>query len=280
MPVPVVLPVTLPELPDLGDHHIGGKPTVPAVELLELLVQAAAAYDQDWVGRLPSPLAMTEVSFPRFLPADEIDRCTFEVALERGADSLHATLTSRIALGGGLRRVRVHADARLGRARTEPPSPPPALDCDFEVTAERVYRELVPFGPRYRNLRGVLRLGPRGGMARVRSPMPPRQPPPLCGCPYLLDAAMHLACLWGQRFAGYVAYPTGFATRVLVKPTAAGERRCILAPTTVAPRRVGCNLWLLDEQGELCDAVLGLAMSPLAASAPAPAWINLAGERA
>jgi len=279
MPVPVVLPVTLPELPDLGDHHIGGRPTVPAVELLELLVRTVAEHES-WAGHLPLPFAMSEVSFPRFLPADEIERCAFEIALERCEGSVHASLTSRIALGGGMRRARIHVDAKLGLARMPLPSPPPAIACDYEIPAARVYRELVPFGPRYCNLRGVTRLGPEGGKAIVRSPVPPRQPPPLSSCPYLLDAAMHLACVWGQRFAGYVAYPTGFSMRLLRKPTPAGERQCLVVPTTVEPRRLLCNLWLVDEHGEAADAVLGLAMSPLAASTPPPPWIALARERA
>jgi len=279
MPVPAVLPVTLPDLPDLRDHAIGGKPTVPAVELLELLVQTASAHAH-WAPALPLPFAMTEASFPRFLPGDEIDRCAFEVALAHDAGSVRATLTSRITLGAAIRRARVHADVRLAVAASPPPPPPAALACDFEVPAERVYRDLIPFGSRYCNLRGVVRLGPGGARGRVRSPEPARQPAPLAGCPYLLDAAMHLACVWAQRYAGYVAYPTGFAARVLARPTAAGERQCIVVPTAIEPRRLLCNLWLTDEQGGVADAVLGLAMSPLAASAPPATWITLGREHA
>ena len=309
MPVPAALPVALPELPDLADHVIGGKATLPAVELLELLVRTVAE-QAGWDGRPPLPLAMTDVSFPRFLPADEIDRCAFEVALEARDSAVRATLTSRISLVGDMRRSRVHAEAtltwepskgshalprwfatpsagkagglptRLGAPITPPLRPPADLACAFELPAARVYRELIPFGPRYCNLHGTVRLGPDGGIGSVRSPEPPRQPPPLASCPYLLDAAMHLACVWGQCYAGIVAYPTGFLARVLTKPTPAGERRCIVVPTSVEPRRLLCNLWLIDEKGEVCDAVIGLAMSPLAAGAPPPQWIVLAQDRA
>lgn len=278
MPVLTTLSVALPELPDLADHAIGGKATVPAVELLELLVRTVAG-QEGWAGRPPLPLAMTDVSFPRFLPADEIDRCAFEIAVEASDGALRATLTSRIALVGDMRRSRVHAEVTLGAPIAQPPRPPADLACAFELPAERVYRELIPFGPRYCNLRGTVRLGPSGGVGRVRSPVPPRHPPPLASCPYLFDAAMHLACVWGQRYAGIVAYPTGFLARVLTKPTPAGERRCIVVPTRIEPRRLLCNLWFIDEEGEVCDAVIGLAMSPLAAGAPPPAWITAAKER-
>jgi len=274
----VTLSVLLPELPNVGDHHIAGKATVPAVELLELLARSVAEH-RGW-NELPRPLAMTAVALPRFLPVEEVPRCTFEVALADQAAGTRATLTSRIALAGGMRRARVHAELTLAPAAPPPPRPPPVVACDCEVPAERIYRELIPFGPRYRNLRGTIRLGPAGAMGTVASPEPQRTPPPLAGCPYLLDAAMHLACVWGQRYAGYVAYPTGFAARLLLDPTPAGQRQCLVVPTSVATRRLVCDLWLFDERGALADLVSGLAMSPLAAGAPPPAWITLGPERA
>ena len=91
---------------------------------------------------------------------------------------------------------------------------------------------------------------------------------------------MHLACVWGQRHAGYIAYPIGFAARVLHRPVAAGERRCIVVPRSVEPRQLLCDLWLFDDAGDLCDAVTGLAMSPLVTGPAPPSWITLAGDRA
>jgi hypothetical protein len=278
--VPATLPVALPPLPHLADHRIAGKATLPAVELLEIMT-AAVASAEGWSEVLPLPLAMREVVFPRFLPADEIERCTFTITLEHWGRDVRASLRSRIALPGGLARSRTHAEATIGGAALPPP-PLPTFAPDFELVAERVYRELVPFGPRYRNLQGVLRLGPDGASGTVRSPTPPcstfSSPSSRLGCPFLLDAAMHLACVWGQRYTGVVAYPMAFAARVLYQPTPAGERRCLVAPTRVEARRLECDLWLVDDCGEVCDAVTGLVMSPLAAGAVPPAWITLAGK--
>jgi hypothetical protein len=276
--LPVTLPVVLPDLPDLADHHIAGKATVPAVELLELLVRTSAAH-QGWGRDLPLPLAMSDVVFPRFLLVQAVPRCTFEIRLASSGDGLRASLTSSIAFPNGMKRTREHAVVTFGQTAA-PPAIPPAPAFDFEIAAERVYRELIPFGPRYCNLRGAVRLGPAGGAAVVRSPEPPRQPPPLAGCPFLLDAAMHLACVWGQRHAGTIAYPTGFALRVLRKPVAAGERRCLMVPRSVDSRQLLCDLWLHDAEGELCDAVMGLTMSPLVNGPQPPPWITLAGGRA
>ena len=262
----------------MRDHRIAGKATVPAVELLELLgAGRGRARGARSKGRLSLGHARGEL--PQFLPADEIERCTFEVALQPRAAGIRATLRSRIALAGGMQRSRVHAEATFGTASPEL-APPPALAGDFVVPAERIYRELITFGPRYCNLHGEVRLGQAGGTGTVRSPAPPRSPAPMAGCPYLLDAAMHLACVWGQRYACFVAYPTGFAARVLSRPVAAGQRRCIVAPRNVGPRQLLCDLWLTDEQGAVCDAIAGLAMSPLAAGAPPPAWMTFGVSRA
>jgi hypothetical protein len=276
--LPVTLPVELPALPDIDDHRIGGKVTVPAVELLEILAQAITQH----TGQLPLPLVMTDAVFPHFLPKSEIERCKFDLTLnqvqEDPAAGIRVTLASRIGLAGGMRRARVHAAVTFG-ARLAPPSrPPDGLDCEIEVPAARLYQDLIPLGPRFRNLRGTLRLGRAGATGTVRSPEPLRSHAPLMGCPYLLDAAMHLACLWGQRYASMVAYPTGFATRSLTSPVAHGERRCTVVPRIVEPRRLLCDLWLANEQGEICDRVTGLAMVPLASGATPPAWIALAKD--
>jgi hypothetical protein len=84
---------------------------------------------------------------------------------------------------------------------------------------------------------------------------------------------MHLACVWGQRYAGLVAYPTGFASRTLYAPIAHGQRHCAAVARSIEPRRLTFDLWLFDEDHRLCDAIVGLVMVPLAADPPPPAWI-------
>jgi len=274
-PVPRVLPVALPDLPDVADHAIAGIATVPAVELLDLLVRTVAEQD----GHAPMNLVMQQALFPRFLPVAELQRCTFEVALEATGLGTRATFTSRIALAGGIHRTRTHAAVTLGGPQPALPLPPTKIEHNFELPAARAYQELIPFGPRYCNLRGSVWLGRDGGTGVVRSPDPPRPGLSAAGCPYLIDSAMHLACLWGQRYAGIVAYPTGFAARVITSPSMHGERRCIVVPRTVGARHLSCDLWLTDESNQICDTIIGLDMAPLANGASPPDWVVHSAQR-
>jgi len=217
---------------------------------------------------------MRDGIFPRFLPADEVERCAFEILLEDvpgEAASTRATLTSRIALAGGISRKRTHAAITLGGSAAALPAP--HIAGDFELPSDRAYAELIPFGPRYCNLRGTIQLGRDGGSAWVRSPEPAFPDPSRAGCPYLFDSAMHLACLWGQRYAGVVAYPTGFSARVIASPLAHGQCRCVVAPRSVAPPQLTFDLWLIDEDHRVCDATVGLALAPLHRGGQPPDWI-------
>jgi hypothetical protein len=266
----------MPAWAHLADHHIAGKATVPAVELMELLARAVGDHE-GWGARPPLPLGMGDVVFPRFLPADEIDRCTFQVEMARVEAGVRASLHSRIDLPGGMQRSREHAAATFTHSASVPPRPTVPL-CDYEVEAERLYSELIPFGPRYRNLQGTIGLGRTGGIGLVRSPASPSASERLLGCPYLLDAAMHLACVWGQRYGGFIAYPTALSIRLLVAPIAAGQRRCLVIPRRFEARQLLCDIWLDDEQGKTCEVVTALAMSPLSAGTTPPAWIIAGGN--
>ncbi len=270
--LPTTLAVSLPEMANLDDHSISGKVIVPAVEILDFLLRAI---DQRGI-QLGAPLTMRDVSFPRFLPADEIARCRFEVALEETASGVRTIFSSKIALANGIERQRVHAVVTFGGTVAPPPEPPAESESDYRVAAERVYAELVRFGSRFRNLRGTVRLAQGAAWAEVESPTPPHQNPSRAGCPYLLDSAMHLACVWGQRYAGMVAYPTGFIARTIFWPVAHGRRHCTVVPRAREPRRLTFDLWLTDDANHVCDAIAGLQMSPIAKSAPPPAWIAMA----
>jgi hypothetical protein len=264
------IPVTLPDLPGVGDHAIAGKATVPAVELMDLVVGRLA--DSPWKDLLAAPLVLTDVAFPKFLAVDEIGQCDFALTVEPLAPGARVTLASRRALANGMRRTRSHLVACFGFPATET-APPGEVHAECYVPAARVYAELVRFGPRFRSLCGGLALGPEGASSKVHAAPDGRVHANLIGSPYLFDGAMHLACVWGQRYVGYVAYPTGFAARTIVVPTEREHRTCIVVPRSIDARRFTCDLWLVDDDHRLCDVTLGLVMAPLSSGPPPPDWI-------
>ena len=92
----------------------------------------------------------------------------------------------------------------------------------FTVPDSRLYDELVPFGPAYRNVRGDILLTESGVSATVSGGDFPEAEGPL-GSPFPLDAAMHAACAWGQRYRNRVVFPIGFDRREILAPTRTGE---------------------------------------------------------
>ena len=119
---------------------------------------------------------MRDVVLPRFLAADDLPRCTFAVTLTAAEGGVRASFESRIALPNGIERTRTHAEATFG-GDVSSATPPTEATAELEVPAERVYRELVRFGPHFRNLRGTLRLARSGGWGTVESPAPPHANP-------------------------------------------------------------------------------------------------------
>ncbi len=106
----------------------------------------------------------------------------------------------------------------------------------FEIPANRLYGEMVPLGPAYRNLIQKALLWEHRAEALVRAPdlktaaihCPGSSAgegplPDQLGSPFPLDAAFHLACAWGGRYADVVAFPVGMADRQILRPTRPGK---------------------------------------------------------
>jgi hypothetical protein len=157
------------------------------------------------------------------------------------------------------------------------PAPPAAGAGDFAFPAARLYAELVPFGPAFRNVVDDVRLAPEGARAKVRAPHWPDDHPPTfaLGSPYPLDAAMHVACAWGQRFAACVPFPVGFERLVVAAPTVAGrEYRCQVVPRGRDGDRLIFDIDLHTPTGDLAESLVGLRMQDIRRRpAPPPGWI-------
>ena len=282
--VPVVkgrvrLPLRIGVAPYLLDHRIEGQAVLPAAEALNALARAAREDAPERPVR-----AMAEASFPRFLPIDPGEgriEAVCEIERRENGDRVCRLLTESVSRSGRIRRAKEHAAVRF---RGEAPGIP-VLRLEqasrlagegFRVSPGRLYRELIPFGPAYRNvLDGTLVLSEAGAVAQVSGGSVAGAAGVL-GSPFPMDAAIHCAGAWGQRYAGVVAFPVGFAERFIFRPVAAGET-CFtrILPAGARERALIFDLWIYGPDGAPREALLGAAMKDVTAGRlKPPAWVR------
>jgi hypothetical protein len=212
MTSPFRIPVSISVKPYLADHRFRGSAILPAVEAMQIL--AARVRERFPDARIHR---IENAAFTKLLPLPD---CGGGASIEAfcdisdtGTGAIAASLVTRTASRSGtMTRTLVHASLVFSQddpgsgGDTVPDAPEPPY---FEVDPEPIYRELVPFGPAFRNITGPLHVSPSGAVGVVRSGPAGDAPDGfgLLGSSFPLDAAFHAACVWGQRHAGVVAFP-------------------------------------------------------------------------
>ncbi|WP_054702592.1 polyketide synthase dehydratase domain-containing protein, partial [Desulfosarcina cetonica] len=181
------------------DHHFQGRPVLPAVEAMQILAARMRA-DRPTL----DVHTISNARFPKFL-AIAPDRDSVETRCEttdQEDGGVQTALTSNVTVGAArIRRSVTHAELCFGG--TVAPLPPMPLDllaamegiCT-NVDPEVIYRELVPFGPRFRSICRPLVISADGALARVRAPAHADAYPGPLGSGFPLDGAFHAACVW------------------------------------------------------------------------------------
>jgi len=145
----------------------------------------------------------------------------------------------------------------------------------FTFPCERLYTDLVPFGPAYHNAVNEIGLTETGARAYVSGGDFREAVGPL-GSPFPFDAAMHVACAWGQRYRNIVAFPVGFDRREILLPTSAGETylcRVVSLPDDGSALRF--NVRLFGEDHRPVEIILGLKMRDISGGRlKPPAWVR------
>ena len=277
----VRLPIAWPSQSYLSDHRFQNRPVLPAVEAVEILARAVkehqAAVRVTVIGRqrfdkflyLDSAAGKTQGAF-----------CEISIAENR---SICAALMTRItSKTAGLSRLQTHAAVSFS------PENPAARHCGldvasalegacFSVQKEKLYRDLVPFGAPFQNI-DTLHLTPEGAIAEIHAPLErgPAERPWLLGSPFVLDAAFHAACAWGQRFAAAVAFPVGIDCRWVYEPAQPGEVFFArILPQRTTPRLLTFDLRIYDSAGSLREAADGVHMRDVSGGTlKPPGWIE------
>lgn len=272
------LPLKIRILPYLKDHRFEGRCVIPAVESLHLL---ADSVQSQWPDR--DVRVMTDASFPRFLfipeGDDHIEAYT-EMQISGQGDLIASLLTLIPLPGGRMTRAKEHARVCFPKSRPDVDPLPffvaSRLDGPgFEITPIQLYQELVPLGPAFQNVSGDLHLTEHGATAHVRAALHQQQPGPL-GSPFPMDAALHCACAWGQRFAGIIAFPVGFAKRFIFQPIVAGEI-CFarIIPVRTQQESLIFDVWIYNIDGVPYEAMLDVMMRDVSGGrTKPPAWIR------
>ncbi len=257
-------PVTIPVKPWFRDHCFNGKVILPAVEIMEILASAVQVIRPDI-----HPRMLSNASFLKFL---EIPEETTELSAlidynEGDKGEICIRLLSRIHFKK-ITRIKEHAQVSFltrlqettGRTATDQfPSSPPSNS----IAAERIYQELVPFGPAYHTLTGRLHLSDKGAWGYLQAPLlaEEKQIEKTLGSPFPLDGAMHAACVFGQCVVDFVPFPVGFSKRTIHNPTRAGKQyKTKIVPVSHSRDELVFDLSIFDAAGTLCETVKGLRM--------------------
>jgi hypothetical protein len=265
--------------PWFKDHCFNDRVILPAVEAIRLLAARV---------QVKHPAVKVQVmagaTFSKFLeiPPDQ-DEIGIQIETMEMADRrIQARLLTRKQLKA-MTRLTGHCELLFGDGSEVGPGPEqPVIDMNpvVGVSAKRIYRELVPFGPTYRTLQGQVRLGQDWALGRLHTPDLPLDFPPI-GSPFALDGAMHAACVHGQRMVDFVPFPVSFAKRIITLPTMPGEEYVIKADLrSLAADELVYDLLILDQKERIRETLLGLRMRDVTGGRiKPPAWIRASSNR-
>lgn len=169
---------------------------------------------------------------------------------------------------------------------------------EFIVLPDQIYRELVPLGPVFQNISGPLALFSDGARAPLRAgtwpgpisyfkgdckgPLKNSLSDAAGNCldmaesPFVLDAAMHAACVWSQRYAHCVAFPVGFDDRRVYRPCRfRNPYTAHIQYCQTRQRELFFDVLIVDDQNNLCELVRNLKMRDVSGGRwLPPAWIK------
>lgn len=262
------IPLTIPLKPWFRDHCFGGKSVMPAVETMLLLATKVREIYPAIDIRI-----MEDVRFAKFLeiPPEAAALDCFIEFKEMSDGGVRVKLLSRTQFKA-MSRIKEHgeilfASAHADDADSHPEQivyPSQLTGPVKQISADYLYRELVPFGPTYQTLQETLFLAGGEAWGKVKAPQLSNDfnfIQEIIGTPFPLDGAFHAACVLGQQLVDFVPFPVGFARRVITRPT---QPRCCYSTRVILSSRTSdelvFDLALFDDGGRVYEVLSGLCM--------------------
>jgi hypothetical protein len=281
----VRLPVAIPIHAYLRDHHVEGQAVLPAVKAMQVIGETVMRFCPGI-----DISVMTRGRFDKFLHVPSgTDPITAFVNIDTydNGDIGASLLTKNRFKKSSMTRIKEHAAVYYPRDPSGFANQPPdsvsdlfsALKGTFiEISPDRIYRELVPFGPAFHSIQGRLLISEQGAIARIGTPAAyvSQSSSESLDSLFPLDAAYHGACVWGQRYARMVAFPVGFEKRTVWHHTRPGDDYfCRILPLETRPDQLVFDLWIADENGILFESSRGVCMKDVSAGRmKPPLWIT------
>jgi len=215
-------------------------------------------------------------------PDNNIAEAFNEIEVRENDGITAKLITKTRSKKAGITRVKEHAVMQF--AGWKPDIKPFPLDNvsgqikrGFSILSDKLYNDLVPFGPAYHNIKDTLFVSEKGAIGSIQAPKQSATnnfKMPL-GSPFPLDAAFHAACAWGQRYLAVVGFPVGFDKRIVIQPTRPGNSYiCLILPVNVTADLLAFDIWLYDLNGIPFEAVYGVQMRDVSAGRmKPPKWI-------
>ncbi len=254
------------------DHRFDGRAVLPAVEAMALLAGIARS-------RFPN-LSVQNIEHAEFTKFLELPPHTTAieaiVELTPASNNRVAARLSTRKRFKTMSRLISHCYLTLGGPETQAPLIPGLKSAQpFTVNADRIYQELVPFGPTYRTLQDLVLLTEDTAHAKVKCPGLHRIPSAL-GSPFCLDGAMHAACVHGQQLVDFIPFPVSFASRTITLPTQSGEKYQVdVHLCSATGEELVYDLQLRDQAGVVREMVTGLRMRDVSSGCMRPPqWIR------
>jgi len=271
------LPLEIKIHPYMMDHRFQGKGVLPAVEAMQLLAESTRTHLADI-----HIDAIMDAGFDKFLylePGVKLIRAFNEIEVHEDGTIASKLITKSRSKKASITRTIEHVTTHFSKHPRKIHLPPLdkvfALEgiC-FDIQAETLYSELVPFGPAYHNVKGSVTLSEEGAMAYVCAPENGAATK-LLGSPFPLDAAFHVACAWGQRYSNIVGFPVGLEKRHILNRTCPGESYISrVIARKISPGLLVFDIWIFDQDGTFYEAALGVQMKDVSSGRiKPPSWI-------
>ena len=247
-------PVTINIPQYVRDHTFIGKTVIPAVDLCSIL----STFIKDNFPDLNN-LAMYNAVFGKFIEIGGADNIEAVIQIENFYDSAATAklLTKTKSGNSGIIREKEHVT--IGFRKGFPSVDYLTMDAASalegicsSIPSEKIYKDLVPFGPYYHNIKGNLFVSEFGAVAHIKNPDTETGSP--LGSPFLFDAAFHAACVWTQVNTGITVFPVEFKQRIVINPSVPGGNYFArIIPKINEQEKFYFDIWIYHPDGSLCE---------------------------